>query len=1161
MATLFHTGFVELLARTNFAFLHGASHPKEIVDRAHELGQAAIGICDDASLAGMVRAHDAAKELSEGLANAPTAAASNVLAEAKALLPTTPSLKLLVGARFEAGKHDEQLWPGVALFARNKLGYSNLCRLITLAKRSAPKGEYLITLDDILARCDGLSAIVLPQLELARHLIAHTGGEFAHITHASSNHIAFRNLPSELHHAVDAIGTIRDAFGTHAHMAMSRHLDPNDALLLSAQAALAHIAGIPTIASNDPVYHIRERGPLHDVVTCIRHGTTLAKAGHTLSPNHERYLKSEAQMHGLFRGHHDAVARTLDVAASCDFSLSEIKYEYPDGICPPEQTPAQYLRACVEVGAARRYPDGTPPKVTKQVEYELAIIGDLTYEPYFLTIHEIVDFARARGVLCQGRGSAANSAVCFCLGITSVDPAHHDLLFERFISRERAEPPDIDIDFENVRREEVYEHIYSKYGRDRAALTGVVITYRRKSALREVGKVFGLSMDQVGALSRYVDNIHDPEVTDLRLKEAGLDPRDHTITMVLALARQLRGFPRHLSQHVGGFVMTRGRIDELVPVENAAMDGRTILQWDKDDLDSLGILKVDCLALGMLTAVQKSFALIEKHHGAKLDLARVLAIDAELVHEEIPEDVPNANAWARQQVYDMICAGDTVGVFQIESRAQMQMLPRLKPRDFYDLVIEVAIIRPGPIQGGMVHPYLRRRDGLEPVVYPHECTEQVLRKTLGVPLFQEQVMQLAMVAAGYTPGEADKLRKAMAAWKRNGALEKHREKLLQGMRTRGISDAFAENLYEQIKGFSSYGFPESHAASFALIVWVSCYLKRFYPAVFCAALANSQPMGFYSVASLVRDAREHGVTVLPPDVNASDFDCTLEGVSDGIPDANHRGTWGHGGPALRLGLSQIRGIKDDAATIIMSQRREGGRFRTIEDFARRTRIDAGQMAKLAEADAFASLTPSRREALWQVKAWQELPPLLAMLPAVDEPVRGLPVMGLSEDVVADYAAMGMSLRAHPIGLVRGVLAAQGVRTNASICEVPDGGSVDVCGIVLCRQRPGTSKGVVFMTIEDETGVANIVIWERVFEEHRTVGRLSRLVRVRGKVERDRTGKVINVICRSLADLRHSLEGDAVDAVRAGQQALRRHDNAPATMSESIAANTKSRDFH
>jgi error-prone DNA polymerase len=1070
--------FAELLARTNFSFLLGASHPREMAETASALGHTAIGVADDCSLAGIVRAHEGAKEA---------------------------GIKLLVGARFEPADG-----PGVALYAMHRAGYANLCRIITDARRSAPKGEYRCGLADLCGRADGLIGVLLP---------------------------ATGRMPPGPSFAPDSreIGALREAFGDRLYQAVCRHLGNDDSAHLARWFAWCEAAGIPAVGSNDPLYHARSRQPLADVVACIRHGCTLAEAGFRVEPNGERCLKPASAMLALFRGREEAVARSAEIAARCTFSLDELRYEYPDGICPPGLSPAEYLRRLTYEGASRRYPDGVPLSVGAQIEHELLLIGDLHYEPYFLTINEIVAFARSRGILCQGRGSAANSAVCFCLGVTSVDPAHHDLLFERFISKERHEPPDIDVDFENGRREEVFEHIYARYGRERAGLTAVVITYRRRSALREVGKVMGLSLDQVDSLAKHVDNLKEPEVTAARMREAGLNPDDPALAMTVRLASELKGFPRHLSQHVGGFVMTRGRLDELVPVENAAMDGRTVVQWDKDDLDALGILKVDCLALGMLTAVQRSFALIQQHHRIDLDLARVLATDHSAIRQENAAlAAAGGDTDLATPVYDMICAGDTVGVFQIESRAQMQMLPRLKPRTFYDLVIEVAIVRPGPIQGGMVHPYLRRRDGLELVVYPHDCTEPVLRKTLGVPLFQEQVMQLAVVAAGYTPGEADGLRKAMAAWKRNGALEKHREKLLKGMRERGITDEFAERLFEQIRGFSSYGFPESHAASFALIVYVSCFLKRYYPAAFAAAVINSQPMGFYSVASLVRDAREHGVAVLPPDINHSGFDCSLEAVAEGVPEGERPATWGHGGPCLRLGLAQIRGVSRDVADGIAAARETGGAFKSVEDFARRAGADRRQLALLANGDALASVSGNRREALWQVRAWEEMPPLLRALPAVDDRRTALPTMDLADHVVADYAALGLSLRAHPISLVRGQLSARGVITAAALRGVPDGGIAEIAGVVLCRQRPGTASGVVFMSLEDETGVANIVIWARVFEQFRLTARMARLVSVRGKVERDRTGKVLNVIAERILDLRAALRGGGSDAVSAAE---------------------------
>ena len=832
-------------------------------------------------------------------------------------------------------------------------------------------------------------------------------------------------------------------------------------------AALSQQTGIPLVAANAVHYHAPERRYLQDVLTCVREKCTVATAGRRLFANAERHLRPR-----------DEIARR------CTFSLNELRYEYPHELVPAGLTARAHLAELTWAGARERYPGGLPDKVRRLIEQELALIAELKYEHYFLTVWDLVRFARGRGILCQGRGSAANSAVCYCLGVTAVDPARIDLLFERFISRDRNEPPDIDIDFEHERREEVFQYIYDKYGRERAAITAEVISYRPRSAVRDVGKALGLSLDRVDVLAKSLDWWSEEAVPVDALRAAGLDPQDRTIQMIIRLVRQLLGFPRHLSQHVGGFVITETPLCEIVPLENGAMPARTFIEWDKNDIDELGILKVDCLALGMLTAIHKCFDMIWRHTTTPLAL------------HTIPSEDP--------RVYDLICAADTVGVFQIESRAQMSMLPRLKPRRFYDLVIEVAIVRPGPIQGGMIHPYLRRRDGLEPVSYPGEAVRDVLAKTLGVPLFQEQVMRLAVVAAGFTAGEADQLRRSMAAWGRGGKIETLQTRLLQGMLANGYTPEFAEQIYKQIRGFGEYGFPESHAASFALLVYVSAWLKRYYPAAFIGAVLNSQPMGFYAPAQLVRDAQRHGVDVLPVDVNASTYDCRLESPTGDTKT-----------PALRLGMRLVRGLSAEKVHgIELAQR--AGPIASLHALARRPDVARDALVRLAAADAFRSLGLERRQALWQILALDDdTPPLFAELEPV-EPPAALPPMPLDETVVHDYDTLGLSLNAHPIGLVRAELTALRVRSSAELKAARHGQRIAVAGLVTHRQRPGTAKGIVFMTLEDETGTANLIVRPRVWERNREVGRSRIALIAEGVVERQ--GAVIHVQVNKLHDL-------------------------------------------
>ena len=840
--------YAELHCKTNFSFLEGASHAPELVDRAVELGYAALAVTDRNTLAGVVRAHAAAKE---------------------------QPLRLIIGA--ELTPLDA---PPIVLWAPDRAAYARLARLITLGRRRAVKGDCELTFDDLAQHTQGLLAgLVTTAARTSEHdhpRASRSGPPSAHRLTAvrdtgspPAGLPATRPLEPPTH---DMLRQFRDVFADRGYLLAALQRGPDDRRQLDELLAQSQRSGIPLVASGNVLYHVPGRLPLHDVLTAIRHGTTVAEAGERLQPNAERHLHTLEELRTTFARVPAALHRTVEIASRCTFSLDELRYEYPEELAPPGQTPFDYLRQLTWQGAHKRYPDGIPDKVHHLLEHELSLVQELRYEAYFLTVWDLVRFARQRHILCQGRGSAANSAICFCLGVTSVDPDRMDVLFERFVSRERQEAPDIDVDFEHERREEVLQYLYSKYGRERAGMTGVVITYRTRSAMRDVGKALGLSLDRVDALAKQVDgHAEDPQLAE-RCRQVGLDPDSETGRRLLYLVNELIGFPRHLSQHVGGMVITQGPLCELVPIENAAMPDRTVIQWDKDDLDTLGLLKVDCLALGMLTAIHRCFDLVQQHAQRQLTLASIPAGD--------------------DRVYDMICRADTMGVFQIESRAQMSMLPRLKPRCFYDLVIEVAIVRPGPIQGNMVHPYLRRRAGEEPVVYPNEAIRDVLHKTLGVPIFQEQAMRLAVVAAGFTPGEADQLRRAMGAWRRPGVIDRFRTKLLDGMRARGLTAEFADQVFRQIRGFGEYGFPESHAASFALLVYVSAWLKHYYPAAFAAALINSQPMGFYAPSQLIRDAQQHGVTVLPVDVNASDWDCTLERSPDAPP---HHGSRPHCG--------------------------------------------------------------------------------------------------------------------------------------------------------------------------------------------------------------------------------------------------------------------------
>jgi error-prone DNA polymerase len=1008
--------YAELHCLSNFSFHRAASHPEELVAQAAQLGYTALALTDQASVAGIVRAHAAAKE---------------------------HGLKLLVGAELalESG-------PTLVAWAQNRRGYAHLCQLITTGRLRAAKGRCRLTWEDLAGHTEGLLVGVSPP--------------------ATSESLSLRDL-----------ARLRELVGPGAYLLAELHCGPHDDYRGAWLRRLSQQSGLPLVAAGDVRFHVPQRKRLHDVLTAIRCHTTVAQATGHLLPSAQWHLRSLAQLEAAYAALPDALARTEEIAAQCTFSLDELRYEYPEELVPAGKTPAAYLRELTWEGAAQRYPQGIPPKVQQLIEHELALIAELKYEPYFLTVWDLVRFARSRGILCQGRGSAANSAVCYCLGITAVDPDRIDVLFERFVSRERNEAPDIDLDLEHERREEVLQYLYAKYGRHRAGLTAVTVTYRPRLAIREVGKALGLSPDLVAQLAKTAE-FHDlDDAWEQRCREAGLDPRSTLGRQFTGLVRELVGFPRHRSQHVGGMVIARGSLAELVPIEPAAMPGRTVIQWNKDDLDTLGILKVDCLALGMLTAIRKCLELVAAHTGRRLTLA----------------DIPEGDA----RVYDMICRADTIGVFQIESRAQMAMLPRLKPRCYYDLVIEVAIVRPGPIQGEMVHPYLRRRCGQEPVTYPSPAIQQVLEKTLGVPLFQEQCMKLAMVAAGFSPGEADQLRRAMGAWRRPGLIDQFRQRLLCGMQQRGLSATFAEQVFRQIRGFGEYGFPESHAASFALLVYASAWLKCYYPAAFAAALLNSQPMGFYAPAQIIQDARRHGVEVRPIDIHASQWDCTLEGA------------------ALRLGLRLISGLHQTAAQAIVAARRERP-FDSLDDLARRAGLGQGQVTLLAEAGALRSLIPSRRQAIWQaleVEPPQRRYPLWEHLQP-PQPPASLPASHPAEEVFADYVATGFSLHGHPLAFYRQALNRRGTLTAEQLASLPDNTPVRVAGLVLLRQRPGTAKGITFVTLEDETGTINLVIHPRTWQRYRRVTLGTAAWLVHGRLEA-RDG-VQHVIVQRVSDL-------------------------------------------
>ncbi len=1027
--------YAELFCLSNFSFLQGASHAEELAERAIKLGYSALAITDECSLAGVVRAH------------------------AKAKLAGLP---LIVGAHFHLQHPDGRPALSLVALAQNRHGYGNLSELITLARTRSVKGSYLITPADFAAPPPERAHLRgLPDCLLIL-LPAYPGHDAADVDrlHTQAAWMA-ATFPGR---AWLGLTLLHRAFDE-AHRTTIE------------EVALQH--GLPITAAGHVCMHVRSRKPMHDTLCAVRLGKSVADCGYALAQNAEQHLRARLRLANLYAP--EVLAETMRIARLCTFSLDELRYEYPDELVPPGHTPASYLRAETYIGAHQRFPDGIPAKVQGQLEHELELIAALRYEPYFLTVYDIVRFARSVGILCQGRGSAANSAVCYCLGITEVDPGRGNLLFERFISKERAEPPDIDVDFEHQRREEVIQYIYQKYGRDRAALAAVVISYRPKSALRDSGRALGVDLaivEKVAKAHHWFDSRDD---LLNRLAECGLDPEAQLSRQWATLAQQLLGFPRHLSQHPGGFVIAQGKLSRLVPIENAAMPDRSVIQWDKDDLEELGLLKVDVLALGMLSALRRTLELVGARRGCEFAL------------QDIPAEDP--------ATYDMICAADTIGVFQIESRAQMSMLPRMLPRTFYDLVIEVAIVRPGPIQGGMVHPYLRRRQGVEPALYPKPEMKLALERTLGVPIFQEQVMQVVMLAAGFSAGEADQLRRAMAAWKRKGGMEKYYSRIVDGMVARGYEGEFAEALFRQIQGFGEYGFPESHAASFALLAYASAWLKCHEPAAFVCALLNSLPMGFYSASQLVQDARRHGIVVHPVDISISGWDSTLEEE-------------GAAQPALRLGLSLARGMRREAATRI-EEARAIAPFASVADLARRAGLERADLQVLAAVNALRPLAGNRREALWQAVGAVPDKDLLRpttvaeALPALAPPTEG-------DEIVGDYQSQGLTLGRHPLALLRPQLLARRF-LPADVLETFENGQLArACGLVTVRQRPGTAKGVLFMTLEDETGNINVIVWPKLVEQQRREVVGAPLLGVYGVWQCE--GQVRHLVAKRLVDL-------------------------------------------
>ncbi|ODT80014.1 MAG: hypothetical protein ABS76_17640 [Pelagibacterium sp. SCN 64-44] len=1069
--------YAELISTSNFSFLRSGSHPEELVNAAMQMGLAALGLCDRNSFAGVVRGYVAARDNKK----------------------TAQDFRYLVGVRlcFADGT------PDIVAYPSDRAAYGRLCKLLTLGNQRGEKGNPKLFLDDLFGSGDPVSDNEQgPQED-------------------SSQGQLFILLPDESDWG--ATERVMDRLGRQAPgrvwVAGTPRFDGQDRARLNRVNELARRHKARMIASNDVFYHEPARRMLLDVVTCIREHVTLDEAGFGLSVNAERHLKPGAEMARLFAEHPDAIAQTQAFIARIDFSLGQLEYNYPEETVGNGETAQQTLERLTWAGAARRFPEGVPPDTESQIRTELKLIADKGYAAYFLTVHDIVQFARyEKGILCQGRGSAANSTVCYCLEITEVDPRKATLVFGRFISTERDEPPDIDVDFEHERREEVMQYVYQKYGGRRTGLTANVISYRSRSAIRETAKVFGVSDDTITAFNQ----LHWGWGSKLDLgdlKQLGLNPDDPVFAQMFEVIKVLRSFPRHLSQHVGGFVITRDSLESLVPISKSAMDSRTIIEWNKDDIDALKILKVDVLALGMLTCLKRAFDLMEVHYGHKVELAQLQNEEYKHAHKAKP-------------VYEMTHRADTIGVFQIESRAQMTMLPRLRPKEFYDLVIEVAIVRPGPIQGGMVHPYLKRREGIEPwQADPDDPLDQVLKKTLGIPLFQEQAMQMAIKGAGFSPGEADQLRRAMAAWRRTGKIEIFKERFISGMMTntrKHYSREFAERCFSQIEGFAEYGFPESHAASFALLVYASCWLKCHYPDVFLCALLNSQPMGFYAPSQLVRDASEHGVEIRPPDINRSDHDSLLEAGGWDIADhiwRRHEDMVGQiwTKKAVRLGLRQVEGLAQKDSERIVARRGEG--YASIRDLWLRTGVSIASLEKLARADAFASLGLNRRDALWAVKGLvgthgAETLPLFAGagVPAggpAEEPAE-LPLMQPGEEVIHDYASLSLSLKGHPVQFLRPMLQARGTTRAENLAAVASGLRIEVAGLVLVRQRPGTASGVIFATLEDETGIANVVIWPKVFATNRKIILSSRMLAVRGQVQSERG--VVHIIAEEMEDL-------------------------------------------
>jgi len=1090
--------YAELHCVTNFSFLRGASRPEELAERAKAQGYAALAVTDECSLAGVVRAHVKAKEIGlplligaefglHGLFGHPDTSVAPPQRPAGG--PPDPKDGRTLSTRAVA--RDSRAPPArLVLIAQNREGYGNLSGLITRARMRAAKAHYRLLPEDLDGGVPGCVALLVPCPAVA--------------THASGDEAAPGSPIARLR---EQARFVRERFGARAWIAAELLARGHDAPLLARLREVSKDAGLPLVAAGDVHYHLRSRRSLHDVLVATRLGRPVRDLGFALSPNAEQHLRSRLRLAQLYPP--ELLEETLEVAAHCGFSLDSLRYEYPQEIVPEGHTPTSWLRHLAYEGARGRYPEGLPDAVRAQIEHELALITDLSYEPYFLTVADIVHFARARGILCQGRGSAANSAVCYCIGITEVDPARTSVLFERFISRERNEPPDIDVDFEHQRREEVIQYLYAKYGRDRTALTAAISSYRPRSALRDVGRALGIDLQRIDLLTRSQQWWDGRAIQPERFIEAGFDPAARVVQHWIRLTQALIGFPRHLSQHSGGFVIARDSLARLVPIENAAMPERSVIQWDKDDLDALGLLKVDVLALGMLTAIRRALDFVTlRRHGTLDGPARFRL-------QDIPAEDPDT--------YEMIANADTVGVFQIESRAQMSMLPRLRPRCFYDLVIEVAIVRPGPIQGGMVHPYLRRRQGLEAVVYPRDEIRPALERTLGVPIFQEQVMQIAILAAGFTPGEADQLRRAMAAWRRKGGLHAFQQKVIDGMLARGYEQDFAERIFKQIEGFGEYGFPESHAASFALLVYVSCWIKRHEPAAFLAALLDSQPMGFYAPAQLVRDAREHGIVVHAPCVLASAWASRLEEQTAAPPEV-HGGVDFRPQPAVRLGLNRIDGLSEAAAHRLVAERERrlaagiAEPFADVEDLARGARLERRDLQALARANALLAIAGHRIEAAWQAAAIQPMPALLADA-RFDEATVALPPMSEGEAVVADYASIGLPMGRHPVALLRDALTPFGVLPAAVLRGYPDGRLARASGLVTHRQRPETARGVVFVTLEDDTGCVNVIIWPDLLERYRKEVLGARLMTVYGIWQADTAtgGQVMHLVARRVVD--------------------------------------------